>query len=60
MVSELQKGEAGVGRDNKTQGESDKINGERALSGEMKQERKEEGEIDVAVSVSEPERTEGR
>lgn len=43
MVSELQKGEAGVGRDNKTQGESDKINGERALSGEMKQERKERG-----------------
>lgn len=43
MVSELRKGEAGVGRDNKTQGESDKINGERALSGEMKQERKERG-----------------
>ena len=43
MVSELQKGEAGVGRDNKTQGESDKINEECTVSGEMKQERKERG-----------------
>lgn len=58
MVSELQKGRSRFGRDNKTQGESDKINEECTVSGGEPRKREEEGEIGVAVSISEPERIE--